>query len=144
MKNKLELFLNGQYANYDDNLKESKTRMPQDLCRTSIFRDLYDFVTSFALWKICDHYKRICGQPTAIEPCTGIFTRTMRLPCAYKIQERLYNRTGGGVLKLEDKHLAVADSLRKTGNSFPLATHLIFLVSLRENILHLENQSTKN
>ncbi len=101
---KLKLFLNGQYVNYDGDLEESKTRMPQDLRRMSIFRDLYGFVTPFALRKICDHYKRICGQPTAIEPCTGIFTRTMGLPCAHKIQERLYNRADGGVLKLQDIH----------------------------------------
>ena len=104
MKDKLELFLHGQYANYDGNLEKSKTRMPQDLRRMSIFRDLYGFVAPFALRKIRDHYKRICGQPTAIEPCTGIFTRTMGLPCAHRIQERLYDRAGDGVLKLEDIH----------------------------------------
>ncbi len=93
-----------QYANYDGDLEESKTRMPQDLRRMPIFRDLYGFVTPFALRKIRDHYNRVCGQPIAIEDCTGIFTRTMGLPCAHKIQERLYNRVGGGVLKLEDIH----------------------------------------
>ncbi len=104
MMNKLKLFLNDQYVNYDDDLEKSKTRMSQDLRRMSIFRDLYGFVTPFALRKICDHYKRICGQSTAIEPCTSIFTRTMRLSCAHKIQERLYNRADDGALKLQDIH----------------------------------------
>jgi hypothetical protein len=93
-----------QYVNYDDDLKESKTRMPQNLRRMSIFRNLYDFVTLFALRKIRDHYNRVCEQPIAIEDCTSIFTRTMGLPCAHKIQERLYNRVDDGVLKLKDIH----------------------------------------
>jgi len=99
---KLELFLNGQYANYDNAFEESKARMPQELRGISIFRDLYGFITPFALRKIRDHYKRICAQPTAIVVCTNTFTKTMGLPCAHKIQERLYE--SGGVLKLEDIH----------------------------------------
>jgi len=101
---KLELFLNGQYHNSDGDIEESKVRMPQDLRRVPIFRDLYGFVTPYALRKILEHYKRLCGQPTAIEACTGTFTKTMGLPCAHKIQERLYDAAGGRVLKLEDIH----------------------------------------
>jgi ribosome-associated protein YbcJ (S4-like RNA binding protein) len=49
MMNKLKFFLNDQYVNYNDDLEKSKTCMFQDLHQISIFHDLYDFVTSFAL-----------------------------------------------------------------------------------------------
>lgn len=78
--------------------------MSQDLHWMFIFCDLYDFVTSFALRKICDYYKHICKQSTAIESCINIFTRTMKLSCVHKIQKRLYNKVDNEVLKLQNIH----------------------------------------
>ena len=101
---KLSKFLKGQYHNYVQQLEEAKARLPIRLRGVPIFRDITAWVTSFALLKIHDQYKRLACEATAISKCTGTFTRTMGLPCAHKIQERWYDRAGGDVLKLEDMH----------------------------------------
>ncbi len=69
-----------------------------------IYRDLTAWVTPFALKAVNEQFRRLKSEPTAIVPCTGTFTTTIGLPCAHKIQERWYDRTGGNVLKLKDIH----------------------------------------
>jgi len=61
-------------------------------------------VTSFALKAINAQFKRLKCEPIVIVPCIDIFTKTMGLSCAHKIQKRWYDRASGNVLKLEDIH----------------------------------------
>lgn len=68
------------------------------------FRDIIGFITPYALRQILPHLKRVTGEDTCHPACTKTFTRTMGLPCAHRIQERLYDQDGGGILKLEDIH----------------------------------------
>ena len=46
------------------------------------------------------HYELVKKQQ--IKPCIKIFTTTMRLPCAHKIEKRI--QEPGGVLRLENIH----------------------------------------
>ena len=101
---KLKLFLKSVWSNYDVKLEENKARLPNRLRGIFIFRDVTAFVTPFAMLQVFEQYKRLCCEPTAIPACTGSFSKTVRLPCAHKIQERWYDRANGGVLKLEDFH----------------------------------------
>ncbi len=75
-----------------------------ELRGVSIFRDLIDLVTPFALKAVNVQFKRLKCEPIAIIRCTDTFTKTMRLSCAHKIQERWYDRANDNVLKLEDIH----------------------------------------
>jgi len=88
MNVKLDKFLIDQYHNYEQKFEEAKTCLSQELRGLSIFRDLTAFVTPFALKAINAQFKRLKYEPTAIVRCIDIFTRTMGLSCAHKIQER--------------------------------------------------------
>ena len=95
-----------QRGNYQILIGEAKQRTPHNF-RKSLYRDLTAFVTPFALREIDDHYKRLLDaqdKNTTLPPCTGVFKRTMGLPCAHVIEERLADATNGGVLKLTDVH----------------------------------------
>ncbi len=104
MNVKLDKFLVEQYYNYEQKFEETKVRLSMELRDVSIFRDLIVWVTSFALKTINAQFKRLKCEPIVIVSCTSIFTKTMKLSCAHKIQERWYDRTNDNVLKLEDIH----------------------------------------
>ncbi len=72
--------------------------------RASILRDLVAHVTPFALHKVIEQYNLITITEESLSPCINVFTRTLSLPCAHRIQRRMNDTAGGEVLKIEDIH----------------------------------------
>jgi len=99
----LELLLMNQRHDYIGAIQMAKTRLPFRL-RAPILRDLVAHVTPFALHKVIEQYKLITITEGPLSPCTNVFTTTLSLPCAHRIQRRMYDTAGGGVLKIEDIH----------------------------------------
>jgi hypothetical protein len=99
----LELLLMNQRHDYIGAIQMAKTRLPFRL-RASILRDLVAHVTPFALHKVMEQYNLITITEEPLSRCTNVFTRTLSLPCAHRIQRRIYDTAGGGVLKIEDIH----------------------------------------
>ena len=65
------------------------------------------YVIPFALRPNGDHYTRLPEAQEArvdLLACTGVFRRTMGLPCAHEIENHLADAAGGGVLELVDVH----------------------------------------
>lgn len=102
MIDKLRLLLSHRCSEYVTAREEAKTRMPHDLV-LSMFRAIKGRVTLFALRQMYNQWRRLTAMPTAIEPCTKSFSRTMGLSCAHQIQTQLFDKRGGVIL-LEDVH----------------------------------------
>jgi hypothetical protein len=77
-------------------------RLAHDL-RLPIFRDLHAQVTPFALRRILSQWRLLASIPTALPRCTNSFTTSMGLPCAHRIQARIYSEAPY-ILKLKDVH----------------------------------------
>ncbi len=99
----LKLLLMNQRHDYIAAVQMAKTRLPFRL-RAPILRDLVAHMTSFALHKVIEQYNLITTTEGPLLPCTNVFTRTLSLPCAHRIQRRMDDTAGGGVLKIEDIH----------------------------------------
>lgn len=96
----ITLLLTNENHNYLIAMYLAKDRFPTNF-RKAIFQRLAGHVTPYALRKILGQYNHLVQQPTAIGPCTGVFTTTTGVPCSHKIQHRLY---GDGALLIEDAH----------------------------------------
>ncbi len=99
----LELLLIDPCHVYIGAIQVAKTRLPFRL-RVPILRDLIAYATSSALHKVVKQYNLITLTEGPLPRCTNVFTTTLRLPCAHRIQNRIYDRAGGEVLKIEDVH----------------------------------------
>ena len=86
---------------YVQQREKAKTRLSHNL-RLFVFRNLTRKVTSFALRKIYNQWKRLTTQSIVIEQCTNNFITIMRLSCAHRIQHRIYNLTSEKILLLKD------------------------------------------
>ena len=92
---------------YINKLDEAKQRLDRTLGGKPLYRDLIAFITPHALREIDTQYKRLLearAKGVNLPACTGVFRRTMGLPCAHDIETRLADASGGGVLKLQDVH----------------------------------------
>lgn len=85
---KLNKFLIDQYHNYEQKFEKAKTRLSLEFCNVFIFRDLTVWVTSFALKTINVQFKRLKDKSIVIVLCIDIFTKTIRMLCAHKIQKQ--------------------------------------------------------
>ena len=92
-----------QRHDYIEAIQMTKTRLPFRL-RASILRDLVAHVTSFALHKIIEQYNLITIIEESLLRCINVFTRTLNLSCAHKIQRRMYDTAEDEGLKIEDIH----------------------------------------
>ena len=72
--------------------------------RASILRDLVAHVTSFALHKIIEQYNLITITEESLSSCINVFTRTLSLSYAHRIQRRMNDTAKDEVLKIEDIH----------------------------------------
>ena len=97
----IDLLLMNQRQTYILDMKQVKVRLPHRF-RLPIFTHLLARVTSFALKQIYDQYRLITAASTALPVCTRVFTTVTGLPCAHKIQERMFER--GGLIQLKDVH----------------------------------------
>jgi uncharacterized membrane protein YgcG len=70
-------------------------------CRIDLFQNISAFVTSYALRKILDQYKRLTDESTVLSACIKAFSTTLGLSCAHIIQERLGST---GCLLIDDVH----------------------------------------
>ena len=96
----IDVLLTKEHGEYLITLGEAKVRVSKDLRRIPLFRDLLAKVAPFALRQMLPHYELVEKQQ--MKPCTKVFTTTMGLPCAHKIEKRI--QEPGGVLRLEDIH----------------------------------------
>jgi hypothetical protein len=92
-----------QRHDYIEAIQMTKTRLSFRL-RASILRDLVAHVTSFALHKVIEQYNLITITEGSLSSCINVFTRILSLPCAHRIQRRMYDTAEGEVLKIEDIH----------------------------------------
>ena len=99
----LELMLMNQCHDYIGAIQMAQTRLPFRL-PAPILRDLIAYVTPYALHRIIEQYDLITITEGPLPPCTNVFTGTMGLPCAHRIQERISDIAGGGVLRIENIH----------------------------------------
>ncbi len=70
-------------------------------CRIDLFQNIFAFVTSYALRKILNQYKRLIDESTILSACIKTFSTTLRLSCAHIIQERLES---SDCLLIDDVH----------------------------------------
>ena len=101
--NKLNLLFIDRRHDYVQTREKTKTRLFHDL-RFQLFRNLIFRVTSFALRKTYQQWQRLTQQSIAIESCTNIFITIMRLSCAHRIQNRMYDRANEEMLLLKNIH----------------------------------------
>ncbi len=99
--NEIKFLLNNQLHDHLIAFEEARTRFSSILRSKSIFRQLIIFVSSYALKKINEQYDLMINQFTILSACTNIFIIIMRLSCAHKIQERMWETK---CLLLKDVH----------------------------------------
>jgi hypothetical protein len=82
---------------------EARMRFPMEL-KINVFSNVQSFVTPYALRLMLKEFKSLTAQPTALPACTNNFTTSMGLPCSHRIQARMFENDGGGVLLIDDIH----------------------------------------
>ena len=95
-----------QRNNYIIVFENVKQRLNNKL-RKSIYRNVNVYVTSFALRKIDEQYKRLLKvekKNVKLFVCTESFKEVMSLSCVHVIEERRTNFTNEEILKLIDIH----------------------------------------
>lgn len=99
---RLKLALENQHKNISAMISSERLRVPHDL-HLPMFSGLINRVSHFALRKMKNELLKAtrATQAVPLPVCTGTFRRTMGLPCAHVMQERLEQNTG---LNLEDVH----------------------------------------
>jgi glycerol-3-phosphate dehydrogenase len=88
MMNNLNFLLINQHHDYSIEFENVKIRYSLQ-CRIDFFQNIFAFVTSFALRKILNQYKRLIDESTILSACIKTFSTTLRLSCAHVIQERV-------------------------------------------------------
>ncbi len=102
--NSLKLLLMNQHHDYIVIIQMTKIRLSFHL-QASILRDLVAHMTLFALYKIIEQYNLITITEESLSSCINVFTRTLSLSCAHRIQRRMNNTAKDEVLKIENIHL---------------------------------------
>ncbi|CAG8458404.1 9522_t:CDS:2 [Cetraspora pellucida] len=99
---KLSLAVNNQKQELDTKISSEKIRFPTFVQNNSLYANIKNKISNFALKKVDEQYQRIKCATTQdpLPPCTGSFSSTMGLPCAHKIQI-IENNQG---LTLDDFH----------------------------------------
>ncbi len=92
-----------QHHDYIAIIQMTKIRLSFHL-QALILRDLVAHVTSFALHKIIEQYNLITITEESLSSCINVFTRTLSLSCAHRIQRRMNDTAEDEVLKIEDIH----------------------------------------
>ncbi|CAG8580965.1 4956_t:CDS:2, partial [Scutellospora calospora] len=103
----ISLAVTNQRKEFNTMIASERIRIPAFATYNSLYSNIRDKVSSFALNKINDQYQK-AKRATAQEPlpsCTGTFTRTMGLPCAHFIQYLENNQN----LMLNDIHKHYSD-----------------------------------
>ena len=62
-------------------------------------------MTSFTLHKITEQYNLITITEEFLSSCINVFTKTLRLSYAHRIQRRMNDTAEDEVLKIENIHL---------------------------------------
>jgi hypothetical protein len=97
--NNITLLLTNQFAEFETTVDSNKMRIPytaQDI----FYAPLIGQISSYALGKLWDEQHRL-SSPDPFPSCTGSFQRSMGMPCAHDMQERLIKQ---GTLRLDDIH----------------------------------------
>ena len=84
---KVTLLLTNQHLAYDATVSRNKTRTPHTAC-DPFYGQLLGRVSSFTLGRIWEQ-KHLLTRPEPLQPCMKTFTKSMGLPCAHIIQQRL-------------------------------------------------------
>ena len=84
--NAIDVLLMKKSSEYLITLEESKIRVVKDIRKVELFRDLIVKILVFILRQILSQY--VLLEKYEIKPYIRVFTTTMRLPCAHKIEKR--------------------------------------------------------
>jgi hypothetical protein len=96
---KITLLLKNRFAEFEAAVDSNKIRIPHT-ARDPFYTPLVGQISSYALGKLWDERYRL-NSTDPLSPCTGSFRRTMGMPCAHDMQDRLVER---GTLQLDDIH----------------------------------------
>ena len=84
----IELLLKNVLADWEGKLAKAKNTVPHQL-RIGLFRELIAHVAPPALWRILKQYEKLLKSQKKdaepLEPCTGVFTTTLGLPCSHRL-----------------------------------------------------------
>jgi hypothetical protein len=96
---KIDAMLINQHSEYDTMIGANKLRTPY-INKGAFYVPLLGHISHYALGRLSDQ-RHLLSLPRELPQCTGLFTKSMGLPCAHKMQERIANN---GVLQLNDIH----------------------------------------
>lgn len=101
---RIEVMLINQLKTYRTDYTTAKRSTPHAF-RHTVFRNLIGRVTPHAIWKIHSQFMRLNAATTkdTLPLCTGVFTKTMGLPCSHAIKARMEEVDGGlGRILIDD------------------------------------------
>jgi hypothetical protein len=84
---KIILLLRNRFAEFEAKVDSNKIRIPHR-ARDLFYTPLIGQISSYALGKLWDQRNRL-NSPDPLPTCTGSFRRTMGMPCAHDMQQRL-------------------------------------------------------
>jgi hypothetical protein len=96
---KITLLLTNRFAEFKAAVNSNKMRIPHT-ARDIFYAPLIGQISSYALGKLWDERRRL-SSTNPLPSCTGSFRRSMGMPCAHDMQERLIEQ---GTLQLDDIH----------------------------------------
>jgi len=97
--NKITMMLLGQYSEHDAAVDSDRSRTPHAI-KGPFYEQLLSRISHYALGRLWNQQYRL-KQPKQLPHCTELFTKSMGLPCAHIMQQKLYE---GITLTLEDIH----------------------------------------
>ena len=106
MAESLDLMLTNQYKQYRTKVAQEQRKVSFDF-KPTVFRDLIGRVTPHAMWMIHEQYEIVRKETrdNPMPPCTGVYEKTMGLPCKHVIKARMEQVSGNlGRIQLEDIH----------------------------------------
>ena len=97
--NKIDAMLINQHSEHNTIIGANKLQTPH-ISKGPFYAPLLSYISHYALGCLSDQC-HLLSQSEELSQCTGSFTKSMGLPCAHKMHERIANN---GVLQLDDIH----------------------------------------
>lgn len=87
---KVLLLLHNQHEEFTSAVASSRMRFPLH-ANLPVLRDLFYKVSPYCINRLKEQWDRIINATAQdpLPPCTGVFTRTMGLPCAHVLEARM-------------------------------------------------------
>jgi hypothetical protein len=97
--NKIDVMLTSQHSEHDSTIGANRSRTPH-INKGPFYAPLLGHISHYALGQLLNQ-RHLLSLPIELPQCTGLFTKSMGLPCAYKMREQIKSN---GVLQLDDIH----------------------------------------